>query len=239
MSGFDASFTDAAPVLGYATPDADGVPEWVAEAEKLIEARAEPNKIRHLFYRTEDAVKYYARSQARRFSIANTTDECIGCGEPHCTTACNARWVAQARPRTLEFRLSGDWIRAGFTTSHTICRRCFESTQRSTRVVQKVRAVLAVTPLMIWVGWLLFSRMMRALRGWRGNIDHWVPRVFLLYFGLILIATGALKLINRAVPRRLRALMPKRRVILVGVDNFFDRSQPQSVLSLEVGDVKR
>lgn len=131
-------------VLDYATPDDDGLPEFHPEAEALIDAGANPLRLRELFPRTEDAARYYAKSMARRFSVAE--QHCEACDAAPAEVVVIVRWQIVFPLRFTEFRWAGNSTPTStFMTRHGACNACHQRWAGSSRRAGRVMLLGGVT----------------------------------------------------------------------------------------------
>ena len=225
----------AEPVLSYATKDADGLPEWVAEAEKLIEQRSRPRAIRKFFRHADETVKYFAKSMRRRFGPDSLGARCVACEREPAAFALQVAWSASCPPRILEFRVSEKEIAATFQTLHALCESCLGDWGRRLTSYSIPRRWLArgmgiVTVL--FIGLLLLGRI--------SALNAYVPRrlndvavgfyiASLLLLGVANRLTDLLWRVRH--PRVLRRLMP-RDVRILGVSGAFARDEDGVLRSL-------
>jgi hypothetical protein len=139
------------PVLGYATPQADGTPDFINAAEETIATGGSPNDIRDFFRRSEDALRYYCKSQERRFSIVSTqaNDRCASCDVSRAPGLLIIRWRATVLLRSAEFRVSSSDTTRDFTTHHRICAACYAHHRRR---VQRRRGIEIVSNIVLVLG---------------------------------------------------------------------------------------
>jgi hypothetical protein len=150
LSGAASDTQTAQPVLGYATPEADGLPDWVPEAEEQIERGRSPNAIRRYFPSSKQAVRYFAKSMARRYGPEAMGSACLGCGTDGQLYAIQLQWLATADLRFLEFQVSGSNPTAEIKTIHPVCERCLGEWHHSiTRYNRPVR----------WLSWGYFAAL--------------------------------------------------------------------------------
>ena len=225
----------AGPVLAYATKDADGLPEWVAEAEALIERRCRPRAIRKSFRNADQAVKYFAKSMRRRFGPDSLGPRCAACGREPASRALQVAWLASCPPRFLEFRVSEKEINAKCETLHALCESCLSDWGRRLTSYSIPRRWLArgmgiIT--VVFIGLLLLSAV--------PALSAYVPRrlndmAVGSYIASLILLSAANKLMDLLWrlrhPRVLRRLMP-RDVKILGVGGAFARDGDGVLLSL-------
>ncbi len=199
----------AQPVLSYATPEADGLPEWHPEAEALIDQRAPLRRLRGCFVKSEDAVRYFAKSMEQRYSPQNAGTTCIACGGPAREWWVVCIWTATGHYRTLTFHL-GSEPTAQFRTCHAICDAC----RRRWLTRPWLNGFLRVCR---WSGWLAVAAFAVII------LSDFLPQnlnmpLILGSLGLI-AASYLLQFAGRIIfgflkPRAMRKLVPRRRVSL-------------------------
>lgn len=198
------------PVLSYATPAADGLPEWHPEAEALIDQRAPLRKLRKYFRRGEDVAHYFAKSMERRYAPQNAGQICIGCGQPATQWWVVCFWTASGPLKRTEFAFGEPEV--SFRTCHAICETC--------------RARWLDHPWLNWVGWVMAWTQRAALAGlilcWIANVitgwrfGQWSVWLALFLFGQLPVVQVLNFLWRRHMPATIKRLVPRRRVRLAG-----------------------
>lgn len=152
------------PTLGYATPDADGLPPWVPEAEELIEKGAPAKKITKYFRKSDDAVKYYIKSMHRRYGPDSLTNTCVLCGQEARDQAIQLEWRVRMPARFMEFRLNDSGPNGTFNTMHSICPSCLVDLLKRTGFLARTRMALSWLSVFAWLAFLALSVLSRAFR---------------------------------------------------------------------------
>jgi len=203
-------------VLDYATYDADGLPSWVPEAEKLIDLHQPPRTIRPFFRTSNEAAGYFAKSMRRRFSIPMVGDRCNGCGQEPCRTAVGVRWSAEMPGRAFEYLRFKKTNAGEFVTHHSLCKRCGTRWYNALRFIR----VASYVPRLARWSWIpFFYLMIQTTQWWFWNSSYagwFLPG----YFALVAISdTSVRALIRRSVPQGIAASMPPK-VDLVTIESF-------------------
>jgi hypothetical protein len=193
-------------VLHYATPDADGTPEWVTEAEAMLDQRCKPKQLRSLFRKADDAMKYFLKSMRRRFGVDQLGSACENCNTP-CTSACAVLWVAEIPFKTFEFRIASTSPKAQFVTYHVMCPTCHAPWKRSARWQRGVRWLTTG----VWVGLIVLLIVPRQVRPGTTGLTGWwlLPSVFVAMLLLklllfVLARASVVRGIGERVPRGLK-----------------------------------
>jgi hypothetical protein len=212
------------PVLGYATFDADGLPDWVTDAEAAIDARARPTNIRRYFANADQAGKYFAKSMRRRCAINRLGDTCVVCGNT-CTTAARIDWLIDMPLKAMEFKLSNKTPQYRFSTHHTMCRACSQQWIRSIRRIVLVSQIVRwgkATFLVLMFLTIFASRHMSILG------SSWIGVVWVVDFLAIWpLAWVVRRWLQRCVPIRLREILPPK-IRFVSLQAFDERAQMMS-----------
>lgn len=197
------------PVIDYATPSADRVPELVPEVEHLIDGRAPIDRLRKFFSSSGQALAYFTRSMKRRYSVAKLNLTCVGCGHHPVDTYAYVRWVARATPNTLELRLGT--ATEMIETAHSLCPDCLKSIRNRIAVPRLVGCMAAAS---LTVTFLLLVAYLMARRQWFERFDRqhgmvvWLGATGAMVFILILWI-GAAAIERRALPVQIKGAMPR------------------------------
>jgi len=211
----------ASAVLDYATYDADGLPPWVAPAEELIAARAKPKTIRKFFRKTEEAVKYFAKSMRRRFSLANVGDDCVACGTSPCPTVVGVQWMVRMPLKWKQIKLSNDQPRAKFVTHHAMCPACLERWSRSLARIKTARMAQNIAQWTIFALIILLPRALPrngAASAWRAVL--WPTYIVVIYVGLLVLRVWS----KRRTPKGIARTLPPK-LQFVSIEFFDDRER--------------
>ena len=131
--------------LSYAALDADGAPEFDAQAEALIDQGESPAALKHLFKYKRIAEAYFAKSMRRHYGIDKVGHHCSQCDQPALFVA-TFDWRASAAPHLFGVQMifSG---RKGipFKTFHSFCDPCFRSWIETQAWPRKILSLLHYT----------------------------------------------------------------------------------------------
>lgn len=208
----------AKAVLGYAAPDADGLPEFVPEAEQLIDAGRGPQSLRRLLGGTEHAVDYYCKSLRRRYSESALRSAC-DCGREEALFAIQLSWVIRSSFSTREFQLLSNEAYSTCTTLHAVGPACLADWQHCIgRIAGIGRAVLASWLLMFIL--LVLGHTLERLSGSRTN---YLGVAWLVCLVLAAIARPVFRwFVVRNYPPEVKQMMRKG-VTLQGISCIFSR----------------
>jgi len=217
----EPNIPEAKAVLSYATPDADGLPEFVPEAEALIDAGKRPKALRKLFKKTRDAVRYFAKSMTRRFDQSHLTKTCVSCGAPDPTMVVQLQWTARAPLKNLEIGISDNAAAFPFTTMHSICPTCMHDWTRRLFRYNWLRRAFGYSLFGCLAAWFLVSRLDRTIK-----VNRPIIPIALISI-TVFVALGNLLvrwLVQLQYPGFVRKMMNKD-VRLTGVPSLFTREQ--------------
>lgn len=214
----EKSIPAAKAVLGYATPDADGLPEFVPEAETLISSGEGPKSLRSVFRQTDQAVRYYSKSLARRYSEASLATGCA-CGNQEAPFVFQLSWSIKSPFRHFEMNLSISEPETTCLTLHALCGDCFVDWEHRINRYSWVRSLLGILGF-LWVMIFLVGRLVQHLAGVRDTtlIQVWL----ILIVPLLLFRALFAWLPTRSYPEPVRAIVRKG-VKLKGISCVFKR----------------
>lgn len=132
------------PLISYATPDTDGLPALVPEAEMLIDEGRGPESFSDLFVTRAAARLYFIKSIERRYDLPTIGTVCVVCGD-------KAEYMAVVG---WLIRISDSEFRK-MTTGHAVCERCMEAWMQRAQRVNEWRAIVKVAGWTAIVAWLL------------------------------------------------------------------------------------
>ena len=204
----------ARPVLSYATPQADGLPDWHGEAEHMIRLGKSPNDLRRYFDKTEHAVRYFVKSVRRRFSAAQAGNRCIACGAEANTFWVVCTWQVEARVRAFEFSVSQSTIRREVATCHAVCDRC----ARRWLVRPWMDRVLVVGHWARWAAWVAIGVLVVSVLSVPPFHMQMVDEVLWCIALAFVIQMIAAITWRWRVPGAVRRLMPRSGVRLLRAD---------------------
>lgn len=187
--------------LSYATPDADGLPEFVPEAEVLLDERQPLSKLRKLFRRAADVPKYVAKSYRRRKAKENAGHACECCGAA-------AEWVVPVdwwiTMSVSTFALSRESVPAETRTHHSLCNTCMD--RWANRVLRFSRwRWVAIVFGWLWLPALFLNKPIASLLGFAPNHGA----VLSAWFWILLAG-----MMVKALMRRWHAFLPPRPIRL-------------------------
>lgn len=189
--------------LAYATPDADGLPEVMPEAEAAID-RCEPlRKIRRHFRNPTQMASYLRRSLGRRFSDETAGTSCVNCGRPT-DQLVDLAWTGRLGA-IFSFRLSSDEP-FDVATTHALCERCLERWMEENEWPVRVRRASMIAGPILMVAFFAAMSFRKQL-----SDGFWWIAVPLLLGQLALSAAAqlAFKIAQRRVPEPLRRALPR------------------------------
>lgn len=197
------------PTLAYATPDANGLPECIPEAEALIERKASSSDLNPLFRKSTDTVRYIARSLSRRYSVEAINARCLLCDRAAPELALQVQGSVWAPARSREVRLNDTGPTEEFVTFHSICAPCRDDWFRQIGSLWWIRWALFWLGLTAWLGYILAL----ALLYFTSSRVNWASRMTWMVIGgyvMLFIAGKVVSFIySRRQPRQLRTIMPR------------------------------
>jgi hypothetical protein len=180
-------------ILNYASSDADGLPTCVPEAEEMIDRGSSPKQIRHLFRKTEEAVRYFAKSMSRRYDVAHLEKSCVNCAAQNPRFVAQVIWLATAKFRPFEFRMRGK----AFTlakTFHPLCYPCAKDYHHRMYRFIYIRHYLPRYQRYIYLGFIFTAATVGFLLTW---FNHWIvflPELLLSIYFFVGIGGWIIKL---------------------------------------------
>lgn len=194
--------------LDYATPDADGVPDFVPEAEAAIERGESVKAISSMLPDPTQTQRYLEKSFARRFGLDAAGRECAACGAVTDFIA-TVFWTYLLQIKRRSFTLSDKREDVTVISYHAICATCADRWRQRTRVAQLCRRIGSGTI----VATTLCFGVVQLVRWWfnlRGGGLTWVPAATIgcLLAGLVLERFGA-RSFHARTPLSVRRLMPR------------------------------
>lgn len=182
------------------------------EAEAMILANADPDKVRDLFKTTKEAASFYGRFQAHRFGRQKVDGICKSCGAST-TGVIEAVWGTSMTLRAFEFvslnQVDAHALKIEFAAYHSMCQKC-AAKARDCLELSKRTLLGAVLIALTGPGVLVWSAFdppwALALRPQLGRLFFILP-LLLLALPILAIAIRHERRYNR-LPASLRGIVP-------------------------------
>lgn len=201
--------TDA-PVLSYATFDADGLPPAIPEVDAMLAAGEPVKKMRRHFRRADETARYVAKSLRWRFFAEQVGDQCEICGQPTRGLITPLDWKVIVRNKFGELTLSRTHAEADTRTHHAICPACWKPWHRRLawlRWASYFHIILSWTLLPAWIV-VTHSRSVRSILP--SGSSYSILIIMLLYAAATLITKPLLVIAApRIAPLAIRMKLPK------------------------------
>lgn len=212
------SIPETKVVLGYATPDADGLPEFVPPAEALISSGKGPKSLRGLFGKTELAVDYYCKSLKRRYDETTLSLSCA-CGNEQATHVIQLSWFVSAPLRTGEFQLSSNEAYSTCTTLHAVGAACLRDWEHRIGRFSRLARLASIWSL----GLIILLIIGHTLERLSGSRTHYLGIAWVAALvGMLFIKPIFRRIVVRGFPVEVKSIARKG-VALQGISCVFTR----------------
>ena len=192
-------------ILDYATPAADGVPEWLPDVDAAIDRSETLKRLAARIDRTDVAAQYLERAIARRFAADVADGRCANCDAPASLLAV-VGWSFRIKGRSFAVRPRNDEASGIALTHHAVCDACGQRWSTRVAPIARVRRVANWTgigsAILAFIGVVIANVVPRAFAG--VFYAPWVPLLACLFVGAVGRAIESC-LMPRAIP----PLMPR------------------------------